>query len=132
MENQTHTGAALLQPRLVRLAFDALSDDISDRRGLKWEWTKVDDDVMQEEIRPAWEAIISECVRKHLEVLDGECVVDHRDGYQYAGPFKNDEAAREWIALQPNREQLRLVMNAKIPLPNDESIHPESKPNDHE
>jgi hypothetical protein len=123
MENQTDTGATLLQTRLVRQAFDALSDDISDRRGLKWEWTKVDDDVMQNEIRTAWEAIISECVRKHLESLDGECVVDHRDGYQYAGPFKDDGAAREWIALQPNREQLRLVMNAKIPLPNDK-IHP--------
>lgn len=80
-DTQTPQEAAesgLLQPHLVRLAFDALSKDISDRRGLKLEWTKVDDEVMKEEIRPAWEAIISECVRQHLECLDGECVVDHR------------------------------------------------------
>jgi hypothetical protein len=34
-----------------------LCHDISDRRGLKWEWDKIDDDVKLE-IRKAWEKIL--------------------------------------------------------------------------
>lgn len=32
-------------------------DDISDRRGLKWEWEKIDDDV-KSEIKKVWRDII--------------------------------------------------------------------------
>jgi hypothetical protein len=37
--------------------FDKLSRDISDRRGLKWEWTRIDPEVIQE-IKDAWREII--------------------------------------------------------------------------
>jgi hypothetical protein len=37
----------------VSLAVRLLEEDISDRRGLKWEWNKIDPDVKQE-IREAW------------------------------------------------------------------------------
>ncbi len=37
--------------------FEALSADISDRRGLKWEWSAIDPDVM-EEIKIAWRKIV--------------------------------------------------------------------------
>jgi hypothetical protein len=38
--------------------FAALSEDINDRRGLKWEWRKIDEEVMSNEIKPAWRRII--------------------------------------------------------------------------
>ena len=38
--------------------WDALCRDIQDRRGLKWEWNKIDDDVKLG-IRRAWSAILS-------------------------------------------------------------------------
>ena len=37
--------------------WDALCRDIQDRRGLKWEWDKIDDDVKLQ-IRSAWSAIM--------------------------------------------------------------------------
>lgn len=37
--------------------FARLSSDIADRRGLKWEWEKIDDDV-KAEISKAWRAIV--------------------------------------------------------------------------
>ncbi len=38
--------------------FTALSRDINDRRGLKWEWQQIDEDVMHNEISPEWRKII--------------------------------------------------------------------------
>lgn len=35
----------------------AICEDISDRRGLKWEWSRIDDDV-KADIRAAWELIL--------------------------------------------------------------------------
>lgn len=37
--------------------WQALCADISDRRGLKWEWSKIDEDV-KKDIRKAWEEIL--------------------------------------------------------------------------
>ena len=37
----------------------ALQADILDRRGLKWEWEKIDKDVLKE-IRKAWETILED------------------------------------------------------------------------
>ena len=42
---------------LTDAQWKALSDDIADRRGLKWEWAKIDDDVKLE-IRAAWSKIL--------------------------------------------------------------------------
>lgn len=50
-------GLALAAERIVA----RLEDDISDRRGLKWEWGKIDDDV-KDEIRSAWKDLISEAL----------------------------------------------------------------------
>lgn len=38
--------------------FDKLEKDILDRSGLKAVWASIDDDVMELEIKPEWEAII--------------------------------------------------------------------------
>jgi hypothetical protein len=42
-----------------RLAVDAIIRDLSGRRGLKWEWDKVDDDI-REEIAQEWTHIIAD------------------------------------------------------------------------
>jgi|SRR5712664_2263806 len=36
-----------------------IGKDIADRRGLKWEWNKVDDDVKEQQIYPAWEKLLA-------------------------------------------------------------------------
>jgi len=46
--------------RVVRRIFERLDIDIRDRKGLKHEWGAIDDDVMNEELRPAWEKILTE------------------------------------------------------------------------
>lgn len=38
-------------------AIAALFEDISDRRGIKWEWNKIDEDVKQQ-IRARWAALL--------------------------------------------------------------------------
>ncbi len=45
---------------IAKRIFERLEKDICDRKGLKHEWTAIDNDVMSEELRPAWEKIISE------------------------------------------------------------------------
>lgn len=47
------------EPDETDKAIDALIADICDRRGLKWEWEKIDDDVVQE-IRAAWRDILTQ------------------------------------------------------------------------
>lgn len=49
---------------LAKQAFDELDTDILDRRGLKWEWAKIDNDVMEGEIRLEWEKIIASKIQK--------------------------------------------------------------------
>ena len=41
--------------------------DISDRRGLKWEWERIDAEIIDEEIIPAWRDIIMVALNKLLE-----------------------------------------------------------------
>jgi len=48
--------------------------------------------------------------------MKSEIIVNHKDGCQYAGPFKDEQSVREWIAVQPNRAQLQAVMRVEIPL----------------
>lgn len=43
---------------VVKRIFNKLDTDIRDRRGLKHEWSSIDEDVMRCELRPAWERII--------------------------------------------------------------------------
>lgn len=43
---------------VVARIFNRLDIDIRDRRGLKSAWTEIEDDVMNGELRPAWEHII--------------------------------------------------------------------------
>jgi hypothetical protein len=50
-------------------AFARLDEDISDRRGLKWEWSQIAGDVMQTEIRPTWEGIISGAIEHAMKDL---------------------------------------------------------------
>lgn len=45
------------KPRPAARIVQALLDDLTDRRGLKWEWDKIDDDV-KSEIIGAWERIV--------------------------------------------------------------------------
>lgn len=45
--------------------FEKLSRDISDRRGLKYEWEQIDEEIINEELRPAWERIIKKVIRKY-------------------------------------------------------------------
>jgi hypothetical protein len=49
--------------------------------------------------------------------MKSEIIVNHNDGHQYAGPFKDERSAREWIAAQPNRARLQAVMRVEIPIP---------------
>ena len=49
--------------------------------------------------------------------MKSEIIVNHKDGHQYAGPFRDERLAREWIAVQPNRAQLQAVMRVEIPIP---------------
>lgn len=53
----------------ARRIFNKLSEDISDRRGLKQEWSAISPNVMKLEIRRAWEQIITEEVEKHTSKL---------------------------------------------------------------
>ena len=43
---------------IVNRIIAALIADIEDRAGLKWEWEKIEPDIMTEEIIPAWRDII--------------------------------------------------------------------------
>ncbi len=43
-----------------RKIFKALEVDILDRRGIKWEWEKIEREVVNQEIKPAWRKIIEE------------------------------------------------------------------------
>lgn len=49
----------------------ALEADISDRRGLKWEWGKIDDDV-RVTIRSDWAALLLTALRAHVAELERE------------------------------------------------------------
>jgi hypothetical protein len=46
----------------------------------------------------------------------GEVVVDHTDGYEYAGPFRDGNAAWEWVKLQKNARGLTVVAKIRLPL----------------
>ena len=48
--------------------FERLSLDISDRRGLKQEWERIDDDIMEEDVKPAWKRIIEDEVLKFNKI----------------------------------------------------------------
>lgn len=54
---------------VARRIFNKLSEDISDRRGLKQEWSAISPNVMKLEIRRTWEQIITEEVEKHTGAL---------------------------------------------------------------
>ena len=49
---------------IVKRIFERLDKDIRDRRGLGNEWEAIDSDVMDDELRPAWEKIIAEEIAK--------------------------------------------------------------------
>lgn len=72
--------------------WNALCEDISDRRGLKWEWEKIDDNVKLA-IRYAWEAIIfsSRRTAEPHPVAKGPCSVCSDGGIDYCkihGPME--------------------------------------------
>jgi len=53
-------------------AVDEIIADLSDRRGLKWEWSKIDEDV-REEIRAAWIEIVKRHTSREIPFkLHGE------------------------------------------------------------
>jgi hypothetical protein len=43
----------------AEIAVAAIELDICDRRGLKHEWAEIDDDIVENDIKPAWVAIIN-------------------------------------------------------------------------
>jgi len=51
---------------IARGIFKKLDEDIKDRRGLKSIWATIDKDVMEGELKPAWENIFRSEVEKHL------------------------------------------------------------------
>jgi hypothetical protein len=66
----TPTEAETLLLAACREAVDAIVYDLNDRRGLKWEWTKIDEDI-QGEIRAEWAKLIAEELRKLSALDDG-------------------------------------------------------------
>lgn len=54
-----NTDAQQLNDAIANHIIDALIKDISDRRGIKWEWKKIDADVV-DEIRATWKAILQQ------------------------------------------------------------------------
>lgn len=58
--------------RVVRRIFERLDTDIRDRRGLKHEWGAIDDDVMNDELRPAWEKILTEEISRLLDAPNNQ------------------------------------------------------------
>ncbi len=57
---------------IAKRIVERLDTDISDRRGLKWEWDKIDSEVMDNELKPTWERIICEEVAKAQLAKDTE------------------------------------------------------------
>lgn len=57
LARQAQDGLVIGDEQLTDEKWKALCRDISDRRGLKWEWNKIDDDVLVE-IRKAWSEIL--------------------------------------------------------------------------
>jgi hypothetical protein len=55
---------------VVRRIFERLDEDIRGRKGIKHEWDAIDEDVMNEEIWPEWERIITEEI-SHLIPSEG-------------------------------------------------------------
>ena len=51
----------------ARRIFNRLEGDILDRRGLKYEWNAIDPRIVNEEIRPEWERIIMEEIKRAQE-----------------------------------------------------------------
>ena len=49
-----------IREKIARRIIKRLDYDISDRCGLKWEWAKIDKEVMEDELKPEWEKIIIE------------------------------------------------------------------------
>lgn len=49
---------------LEQRIFDAIAADIRGRKGVGDEWEQIDEEVMKEEIRPTWEKIISDEIKK--------------------------------------------------------------------
>jgi len=56
---------------VVRRIFERLETDIRDRKGLKHEWAAIDDDVMNEELRPAWQRILTEEISTLINAPNG-------------------------------------------------------------
>lgn len=54
---------------VARRIFNKLSEDISDRRGLKQEWSSISPNVMKLEVRRTWEQIFTEEIEKHTAEL---------------------------------------------------------------
>ena len=49
-----------IKVEVAKRIIERLALDISDRRGLKWEWTRIDNEVMEGELKPTWVQIIIE------------------------------------------------------------------------
>ncbi len=63
MENDKLTQLAKVRDRpdrekIAKRIIKRIDEDISDRRGLKWEWSKIDKEVMNNELKPTWKNII--------------------------------------------------------------------------
>ena len=60
------------QEKIANRIIERLDVDISDRRGLKWEWGKIDEEVMDNELKPTWRQIITEELNGYRKLPEGE------------------------------------------------------------
>jgi hypothetical protein len=65
-------------------AVDRIVEDLRDRRGLKWEWNKIDETV-QAEIREAWALIVGKAVSRAVAAEREACALAAEDCYHGPG-----------------------------------------------
>ncbi len=71
--------------------------DICDRRGLKWEANKVDDEVRDEQIFPAWSAIIRSHFPEKSELRKLGALLDEAaDCYEAAATRIHEGSFHQW------------------------------------
>ena len=87
--------------------WDALCRDIQDRRGLKWEWNKIDDDVKLG-IRRAWSAILSNVPAPETAgaAPPSDAVTRALDAFNGNDPMAYGETKRMTAALRTFAEAL--------------------------
>jgi hypothetical protein len=95
MTDDKHTAAA-------RELVDAIEYDLGDRRGLKWEWRKIDDDI-REGIKKTWARMIAPALASAYERGRRE----EREACLYVAEQESDWCASNRDRTHPGSQHIR-------------------------